>query len=158
MEVNSTITTDGSIHADVDGFTGDMYLNDFEKPFASLKFPPTTAAKNQEVNVSQQVTIADMDAFRQFNIWFANNETVNIRIEGKTKVKPSGLDRKYSVDFKKSLDVKGLNLFDGTKVIEKTAKLELEDDDEGKNFWGEADIPNASHFTLDIVSFPLSGA
>merc|ERR1712169_69479 len=157
MEVNSTITTDGSIHADVDGFVGQMYLEDPEghKPFASLEFPPTTAAKNQEVNVSQQVNIADMDAFRTFNIWFVNNETLKITIDGKTKVKPSGLDRKYDVDFKKTLEVKGLNLFRGTEVIEETARLELEDDDEGKNFYGEADIPNPSHFTLDIgnVSF-----
>lgn len=154
MEVNSTITTDGSIHADIDGFTGQMYLEDLEghKPFASLEFPPTTAAKNQEVNVSQEVTITDMDAFRTFNIWFANNETLKITIEGETKVKPSGLDRKYDVDFKKTLEVKGLNLFEGTEVIEETATLTLEEDDDGKNFWGEADIPNASHFTLDIVS------
>lgn len=158
MEVNSTITTDGSIHADVDGFVGQMYLEDLEghKPFASLEFPPTTAAKNQEVNVSQQVNIADMDAFRTFNIWFVNNETLKITIDGKTKVKPSGLDRKYDVDFKKTLEVKGLNLFRGTEVIEETARLELEDDDEGKNFYGEADIPNPSHFTLDIVSFPTT--
>jgi len=157
MEVNSTITTDGSIHADVDGFVGDMYLEDLEghKPFASLEFPPTTAAKNQEVNVTQQVTITDMDAFRTFNIWFVNNETLKITIDGKTKVKPSGLDRKYDVDFKKTLEVKGLNLFKGTEVIEETAELSLDEDDEGKNFWGEANIPNPSHFTLDIgnVSF-----
>lgn len=155
MEVNSTITTDGSIHADIDPFVGSMYLADLEPrvPFATLNFPATTADKHQQVNVSQEVTIADMDAFNTFNIWFTNNETVRIAIEGETKVKPAGLDRKYKVDFKKTLEVKALNLFKGTEVLVDSAKLAFKPDSKGRNFYGESDIPNASHFTLDIVSF-----
>lgn len=155
MEINSTITTDGSIHADIDGFTGEMYLTDVEPktPFASIDFPPTSADKHQEVNVTQEITITDMDAFIQYNIWFTNNETLSLTVEGKTKVKPSGLDRKYGVDFKKTLDVEALNLFKGTEVLNGT--ISLEDDDRGRNFYGKSKIPNASHFTLDIVSIAL---
>jgi len=155
MEINSTITTDGSIHAEIDGFTGDMYLTDIEPktPFASIDFPPTSSDKYQEVNVTQDITITDMAAFNQYNIWFTNNETLSITVEGKTKVKPSGLDRKYGVNFKKSLDVKALNLFRGTEVLNGT--IDLEEDEQGRNFYGRSKIPNASHFTLDIgnVSF-----
>jgi len=152
MEVNSTITTDGKIHADVDAFTGTMYLEGIEPrlAFATLDFPATTAEKHQTVNVSQHVTIADMDAFTTFNVWFTNNETVQISVEGDTKVKPQGLDRKYDVKFRKTLDVSGLNLFKGTEVLVDDAKLSLTEDKAGKNFYGKADIPNASHFTLDI--------
>ena len=153
MEVNSTITTDGSIHADIDSFTGYMYLEGEDTPFASLEFPETTADKHQEVNISQPVKIEHMDAFKKFNVEFVQKETLTMKIEGETKAKPRGLSRKSDVDFKKTLEVKGLNMFDGTTIDSDNAKLELEEDDEGKNFWGEADIPNASHFTLDIVGF-----
>lgn len=150
MEINSTITTDGKIHAHIDGFEGNMYLEDFEPhtPFATLQFPDTTSDKHQVVNISQRLEITDMEAFTRFNVWFHANETVRITIDGKTKVKPRGLTRKYDVDFKKTLEVKGLNHFDGTEVID--GLISIQEDDNGKNFNGTANIPNASHFTLDI--------
>lgn len=152
MQINSTITTDGSISADVDAFEGKMYLADLDPhtPFASLQFPKTTAKKHQNVNVSQEVTISDMDAFTTFNTWFVSNDTLKITIEGKTKVKPAGLDRKYGVDFKKTVTVNGLARFDGTKV---TYGNISRDEDVEYNFIGNATIPNQSVFTLDIVSF-----
>jgi competence protein ComGC len=155
MEIDSTIRTDGHIKAKVYPFEGVMYLEDKEGhvPFATLDFPETSAAKEQIVNITQDVRIQDEDAFRDFNIWFHNNETLRITVEGKTQVSPKGLSRKYDVDFKKTLEIKGLNVFAGTKVTE--GEISIEEDDEGRNFHGVADIPNASHFTLDIgnVSF-----
>jgi competence protein ComGC len=155
MEIDSVIRTDGHIKAKVYPFEGVMYLEDKpgHEPFAILNFPETSAAKEQVVNITQDVTITNMDAFTDFNIWFHNNETLRITVEGKTQVKPSGLARKYDVNFKKTLEIKGLNVFAGTKVTE--GEISIETDDEGKNFHGVADIPNASHFTLDIgnISF-----
>lgn len=150
MEINSTITTDGKIKANIDPFEGSMYLEDYEPQvaFAQLDFPATTADKHQIVNISQSITIADMDAFTRFNVWFHNNETLRVTIQGKTKVKPSGLSRKSSVDFKKTMEIKGLNVFAGTEVSD--GHISLEADENGKNFNGTAKIPNASHFTLDI--------
>lgn len=154
MEINSTITTDGAIKANIDPFEGVMYLEDLEPhtPFVSINFPATNGDKHQTVNVSQEVTITDMAAFTTFNVWFANNETVRITVEGKTKVKPSGLSRKYGVTFKKTLDVKGLDLFSGTRVIEDQSHINasVSAKDPKPNFVGIAEIPNHSVFTLDI--------
>lgn len=155
MEINSTIKTDGSIKADIDGFEGEMYLEDYEPhtAFATLNFPKTNANKHQNVNVSQDINITDMEAFTRFNVWFHNNETLRVTINGKTKVKPHGLDRKYGVTFKKTVTLKGLNHFDGTEVT--NGHISLSMDKNGRNFNGTANIPNASVFTLDIgnVSF-----
>ncbi|KAF7540922.1 hypothetical protein G7Z17_g12089 [Cylindrodendrum hubeiense] len=155
MEINSTITTDGAIKANIDAFEGEMYLEDYEPhtAFATLLFPKTNANKHQVVNVSQDINITDLKAFTRFNVWFHNNETVRITINGKTKVQPHGLDRKYGVTFKKTLTVNGLNHFDGTEVTD--GHISLENDDDGHNFNGTVNIPNASVFTLDIgnVSF-----
>ncbi|KAF4462498.1 hypothetical protein FALBO_10689 [Fusarium albosuccineum] len=146
MEINSTITTDGKIHAKVDPFEGEMYLEDWpaHAAFATLRFPETNANKHQVVNVSQQVEITDLEEFTRFNIWFHNNETVRVTIKGRTKVKPSGLTRKYGVDFKKTVTLNGLNHFDGTEVTDGSISLDGE-----RNFNGTVNIPNASVFTLD---------
>lgn len=151
MQINSTISTDGTVKADIDPFQGDMSLQDLPNApaFATLKFPATNGDKHQEVNVSQTVQITDMDAFKKFNEVFFQNETLRVRIAGKTQVQPSGLTRKYDVDFVKILDLAGLNLLTGTKLT--NAKIELGPYPTNKtNFWATAEIPNASHFTLDI--------
>ncbi|POR39423.1 Uncharacterized protein TPAR_00391 [Tolypocladium paradoxum] len=150
MEINSTITTDGTVHADIDPFEGNMTLADVDNApaFATLQFPKTNADKHQDVNISQTVQITNMDAFKQFNIAFFQNETLRVRIAGKTKLQPAGLSRKSDVDFTKILNLAGLNLLKGTNVTDGTVDLKAT---KGQpNFKGTAEIPNASHFTLDI--------
>lgn len=151
MEINSTISTSGNLHATVEAFEGDLYLEDFEPqtPFGRLMFPETSGAANQVVNISQQVQITDMEAFIRFNTWFALNDTLRLTVDGRTSVQPDGLDRNYGVDFKKTLEIKGLNLFEGTQVT--GGEIVVEEDAE-YNFVGTAEIPNQSIFTLDIVS------
>ena len=110
MAVDSTITTDGKIHAEIDGFTGVMYLEDNKphEPFASIDFPDTTSAKLTRVKVSQAVEVTNMEAFTTFNTWLLANETLKLTIEGDTKVKVKGLSKKYGVTFKKTVDLKGM--------------------------------------------------
>lgn len=149
MEINSTISTSGKLHATVEAFEADLYLEDFEPqtPFAKLMVPETSGAANQDVNITQQVEITDLDAFIRFNTWFTLNDTLRLTVDGRTSVQPDGLDRNYGVDFKKVLEIKGLNLFQGTEVT--GGEIDLEPDAE-YNFVGTAEIPNQSIFTLDI--------
>jgi len=150
MEINSTITTSGGISAHVKGFKGVMYLEDLpaHTPFTNLDFPPTNANKHQMVNISQEVEITDLEAFDVFNIWFQNNKTLNVSVEGHTSVKPAGLETWFGVHFKKTVNINGLDLYKGTKVL--NGSIGLENDIHGNNFNGTADIPNTSVFTLDI--------
>ncbi|KAK5990846.1 hypothetical protein PT974_09121 [Cladobotryum mycophilum] len=149
LEINSTISTDGKIKANIDPFLGVMYLTDAgdKKPFLNINFPATNANKHQIVNISEEVTIPDHDSFNRFNVWFFNNETLKVTIEGKTKVQPSGLDRKYDVTFKKTIEMKGLNAFKGTTVTEGEILIKPVN---GANFKAVSHIPNPSYFTLDI--------
>lgn len=151
LQINSTITTDGSIKANIDGFDGVMYLEDLpgQTPFLNISFPATNGDKHQLVNISQELTITDPDAFNTFNIWFAANQTLNVTVYGRTKVKPAGLFRKWGVTFKKTINMNGLNLFNGTTVSD--GKIDI-NPKSNPNFKATADIPNASYFTLDIVS------
>ncbi|PNY25974.1 Uncharacterized protein TCAP_04089, partial [Tolypocladium capitatum] len=150
IEINSTITTDGTVHADIDPFDGNMTLADIQDApaFATLQFPKTTADKHQDVNISQPVQVTNLEAFDQFNIAFFQNQTVRVKIAGKTKVQPAGLSRKSDVDFVKILDLAGLNLLNGSRVADGTVDLKASKGE--TNFRGTAEIPNASLFTLDI--------
>ncbi|KAK5655388.1 hypothetical protein OQA88_5658 [Cercophora sp. LCS_1] len=150
MAINSTITTDGKVHADIDGFTGVMYLEDLEPhtPFASINFPATTADALQTVNVSQLLEIKDMEALTTFNKWLLTNQTVRITTYGETKVKVKGIAKKYGVTFKKTIETPGLRGFDGTTVYD--SRVDLGGDADGNNFFGTTNIPNYSVFTLEI--------
>lgn len=147
---NTSITTDGTVKADIDAFDGVMYLEDepSHTPFVNIRFPKTNANKFQWVNFTNEITIKDMAAFTKFNTWFVNNETIRVTVEGKTKVQPKGLNRKSSVTFKKTITSKGLNLFKGTQV--KNGKADLESQPPKKNFFADVELPNASYFTIDI--------
>ncbi|KAF5661003.1 hypothetical protein FHETE_8668 [Fusarium heterosporum] len=149
MKIDSSITTDGSIHAKVDPFEAEMYLEDWpaHAAFATVNMPETNSDKHQVVNVTQNVKITDMDEFTRFNVWFHNNKTLRVTVNGKTKVKPKGLPRKYGVTFKKTLELKGLDHFAGTVVNDGTIGFGSGKDE--PNFNGTTTIPNASVFTLD---------
>ncbi|KAG5999812.1 hypothetical protein E4U43_001846 [Claviceps pusilla] len=151
MQIDSTITTDGTVKADIDPFLGDLTLLDVPnaKPFIQVPFPATNANKFQTVNISQEVTIADMDAFEQFNMNFFQKEIVRISIHGKTQVQPAGLSKKYDVDFYKVAEFKGLNKLNGTTLSDMQIKIGIPQ--EGvPNFHATATIHNPSYYTIDL--------
>ncbi|RDA95980.1 hypothetical protein CP533_5874 [Ophiocordyceps camponoti-saundersi (nom. inval.)] len=156
MEINSTITTDGSIHAHIDAFQGNLFLisdkGENTVPFATLDFPETSSDKLVLVNISQTVQIRDRVAFTEFNTLFYQRKSLRVRLSGKTRVQPSGLGKRFDVDFIKYLDFKGLDLFNGTKV---DGVVDVAAAPGSPNFKGTADIPNSSDFTLEVgnVSF-----
>lgn len=149
MSINSTITTDGSVHADIEPFEGVMYLEDHadHKPFATIQFPATTAEKLQTVNVTQFLPIEDLAALTVFNTWLLSNESLRVTVLGDTQVKVKGISRHYDVTFKKTITIAGLNHLDGT-VVEPTG-ISLTD------FNATVTIPNKSPvaFELGNVTF-----
>jgi hypothetical protein len=109
MSVNSTIRIASATSATIDAFEGIMYLTDFSPvtAFAKLQFPQTTGDSLQVVNLTQFTPIDDRVAFTRFNTWLLMNDSIRVTVEGKTKVKVSGLDRKYGVTFKKTVELTG---------------------------------------------------
>lgn len=109
MAINSTIKTDGSVHADIDAFQGIMYLEDHQPhtPFAKINFPATTADKLQTVNVTQFLPIDNVEALTTFNTWLLSNETLRVTVFGETNVKVKGISRSYGVTFKKTVTMPG---------------------------------------------------
>ncbi|KAI1412595.1 hypothetical protein F5Y13DRAFT_199829 [Hypoxylon sp. FL1857] len=147
MAINSTITTDGSTHATIDGFEGTMYLADLDPPlaFAKINFPETTSDAFQTVNVSQEIPISDQDAFTTFNEHLMQQETVKVMVKGDTHVHVRGISRAYSVTFSKTVPLQGLNKFQGLSVSNPHVSIA-----QTNNFNATAHIPNPSVLTLDV--------
>jgi len=150
MSINSTIKTDGSVHADIAAFDGIMYLEDHEPhtPFAKIQFPATTADALQTVNVTQFLHIEDVEALTVFNTWLLANETLRVTIEGDTHVRVKGIARDYPVTFKKTITMPGLQMLDGTEVIPDW--ISLTPDDKGNNFNATTLIPNRSRVSFEL--------
>ncbi|KAK3938059.1 hypothetical protein QBC46DRAFT_356137 [Diplogelasinospora grovesii] len=150
MAINSTIRTDGSVHANIDGFVGDMYLEDLQPhtPFASITFPATTSEALQVVNVSQFIPIENMAAFTTFNTWLQNNDSLRVTVSGNTYVHVSGISKAFPVTFIKTVTMPGLRGFNGTTVTD--SAISLTPDANGDNFKGFVTIPNYSIVTFEI--------
>lgn len=158
MAINSTIRADDSVHATISPFIGNMYLEDLEPhtPFAAIDFPETSAKSLQTVNVSQIVSIENMDAFTTFNTWLLANKTVRVTVEGKPTIHVKGLSKGYGATFKKTIELDGLDNFSGLNLTHGT--ISVLPDENGDNFRGFVDIPNHSILTLEIGNASFSTA
>lgn len=150
MSIDSEILTDGSVHATIDGFPGVMYLEDDpeQKPFAHINFPETTSDAYQFVKVTQDLEIRDMAALTKFNSWMLANDTLRVTVFGETKVHVRGIARAYGVTFKKTIEMPGMRLLEGTVVNE--TRVAIMPDPEGHNFWGKTYLPNRSLFEIEL--------
>ncbi|KAH8160346.1 hypothetical protein CIB48_g7908 [Xylaria polymorpha] len=131
MGINSTINADDSVHATIDAFEGTMYLADVDPP---------------AVNVSQEIQISDLDAFTTFNKALLSKESVNVQVKGDTHIHVSGISRAYPVTFDKTVNLKGLNNFNGLSVSDPSISALSSKN----NFNATVHIPNPSVLTLDI--------
>ncbi|KAK3298821.1 uncharacterized protein B0H64DRAFT_83148 [Chaetomium fimeti] len=150
MSINSTIKTDGSVHADIEGFVGDMYLEDHKPhtPFARVNFPATTADAFQTVNVTQFLPIHDVEALTIFNTWLLANRTLRVTVQGDTNVRVRGIARNYPVTFKKTVTTPGLRMLEGTVVNPEW--IGIESDENGNNFRATTIIPNHSRVSFEL--------
>ncbi|KAK1780675.1 hypothetical protein QBC45DRAFT_323173 [Copromyces sp. CBS 386.78] len=150
MSINTEIQSDGKVKARIEPFEGVMYLEDLpeHRPFAKVHFPETNSEKSQIVNVTQFTMIDDMEAFTTFNTWLLHNETFRVTVEGPTKVHVKGIAKAYGVTFKKTIEMPGLRMLDGTIVSNTTvnsfAKKGV------NNFFGTVQIPNYSKVAFEL--------
>lgn len=153
LAINATISADDSIHAVLDPFEGEMYLANTAAPetaFARVAFPSTTSASLTAVNISQFTEIIDLDAFTTFNKYLLVNDTIQVGVRGNTKIRVSGISRKYDVHFEQAVTINGLGNLDGITVPNST--VALTPDADGNNFFGTVVIPNRSPLAFEIVS------
>lgn len=107
VSINSTVTSSDSIHAVVDGFTAELYLEDKlpHTPFATLQMPETTTGVSV-VNITQELTNAASQAYIDYNTWYMANESLRMTVKGETHVRVKGL-KATKVNFEKTVTLTG---------------------------------------------------
>lgn len=150
LSLNATIHADNAIHAVLDPFTAEMYLEDLpdHTPFLYVDLPQTSSDTVSTVNITQERNITDMAAFTTFNKWLLLNETIRVTIKGSTKIRITAISHKYTVHYKKTVTIPGLQNFNGSDVSYATISLTA---GAGENdFIGYASIPDTSIVHLEI--------
>lgn len=149
FEINSTIHTSSSYSATVDAFNASFYLEDKlpHTPFTYAEIPKIHVSKTAAINVTQEVQVWNEEAFADFTSWFMLNDTFRVTVDGWTSVHVSGLPS-TRVNFKKTVNLTGLNRFEGLNVTQ--SRVTLLPDSQGDNFFGYITLPNPSVFNVDI--------
>ncbi|KAM7193465.1 Protein of unknown function (DUF3712) domain containing protein [Naviculisporaceae sp. PSN 640] len=148
MSVNSVIKSDGKVHATIEPFTGQMYVEGDDRAFAAVDFPETTSDAFQTVNVTQETNIEDLEAFTDFNKKLLQSTDFQIKVSGDTGIHVKGIDRRYPVTFRKTITLAGLQTFEGTEVFD--SELSVKGYPDGTNFKGQTRIPNRSVVTFEV--------
>jgi hypothetical protein len=109
ISINSSVSSSGSIHATIDGFTAVMYLEDKlpHTPFATLQMPQTETGLSV-VNITQELsTVGETaQAYLDFNAALMLNESIRMTVKGETYVHVKSL-KATKVTFEKTVTLAG---------------------------------------------------
>jgi hypothetical protein len=107
LRINSTAKSSSSFHPRLDAFRASFALEGKE-PFIYADVPETKADASTEIIIDQNVKIANMDSFKEYNKLVIGSETFSVLFSGKTKVHQSGL-KAITVDYDKKITMKGMS-------------------------------------------------
>jgi hypothetical protein len=82
-------SSNDTFHPTISSYNASLFLEDTEPniiPFAYIQVPQTQALHEKYIIVDQEMDIADMDQFIQYNKLLLNSETYRVAIRGVTEV------------------------------------------------------------------------
>ncbi|CAI6331524.1 unnamed protein product [Periconia digitata] len=155
LALDSTARSSSSFHPIIEGFRAAFYLEG-QEPFVYADIPETKAEAVTSIKVRQNVKIANMDAFKEYNKVVIGSEEFTVLFSGKTKVRQSGLSA-ISVDYNKRITMKGLNKLAGLNITDLKILTSQEDIlPDGSNLVGRVIIPNPSVLTIDLGNVTMN--
>ncbi|KAK2807523.1 hypothetical protein FQN50_005391 [Emmonsiellopsis sp. PD_5] len=153
LEVHQIIHTTSKYHPVLDSFDADLSLAEtLDKPFFSLTVPSIKAHDGVKVDIKQNIKLQDLDAFTAYSIATLKEESLDVAITGETGLREGALP-KTTVQYDKTINMKGLNALKGFNVTE--FKL-VGGEDDGTNMIGNVFIPNPSVLSLNMGDVTLS--
>lgn len=96
-------------HPTLDSFQAAFYLTDTLpnfKPFGYVTVPSTSAQKDTEIHINQDMTIVDQEQFANYNKLVMNSKNFTVGFSGRVGLHQSGL-RKIDVDYNKTIQMAG---------------------------------------------------
>jgi len=147
--VNSTVMTNSSTKATIDSFNASLSLTDKvpSVPFVYITMPQLHTQKVSTINISQELTIYDEQAFADYNSWYLLNDSFRVTVSGETHVHVKGLPS-YKIHFQKTVNLTGLNSFANLNIT--SSAVSFLADSQGDDFHGFLNIPNPSGLTFDV--------
>jgi len=152
LKLVSVAKSSSSFHPTLEGFNASLSLKDLP-PFIYLSIPETKAEATTDITVDQDVPIADMEQFINYNKVVMGSESFDIYLDGKTKIHQSGL-KGISANYNKVITMKGLNKLQGLNITGiRILDKNLAD---GSNMVGNVSIPNPSVMTLSLGNVTMN--
>ncbi|KFZ13387.1 hypothetical protein V502_06637 [Pseudogymnoascus sp. VKM F-4520 (FW-2644)] len=131
-----------SMHLVTDGITSEKVITQIGMPEIHARHPDTNI-----VIEGQKATIVDMDQVAAFAKQVLTQESIEVRMEGKTKLHLGALPVN-SVNYNSSITFKALNGLKGFNITEPKVNLMAEPGE--PNLTGMAFIPNPSVLTVEM--------
>ncbi|KAL8925629.1 MAG: hypothetical protein Q9172_002133 [Xanthocarpia lactea] len=148
LRQTAKLTNHHRYHPRLDAFNASLSVEGAEdKPYAYVQLPAVHATETTFTHVDQEVQITDMDAFIDYNTQLLTKDSVDLVVKGRTKLHLMRLPD-TTVDYHKTVNMKGLNGLVGFNVTSFSIKLIPEPD--GANMVGEVFIPNPSVLTISM--------
>ncbi|PGH23289.1 hypothetical protein AJ80_02705 [Polytolypa hystricis UAMH7299] len=132
-------------------FNATVKLAGAEDPFFTVEVPEVKAVDGAVSTINQKVQLPESGAFTDFSVAVMEKESLDIIIQGRPQLRVGKLP-KATVDYDKTVTLKGLNGLKGFKVLD--IKL-ASDQPDGANMIGEVLIPNPSIMTLAMGNITL---
>ncbi|KAL8678790.1 MAG: hypothetical protein Q9186_004900 [Xanthomendoza sp. 1 TL-2023] len=155
LSQTAKLTNHNKYHPRLDAFNASLSVGGAEedKPFAYIQLPAVHATETTYTHVDQDVQIIDMPAFIEYNTQLLTRDSVDLIVKGKTKLHEMRFPV-TTVDFQKTINMKGLNNLAGFNITSFTILLTPEPD--GTNMRGEISIPNPSVLTISMGNVTFS--
>lgn len=109
LVLNNEVTSTSSYHPTLSSFNASLFLEDTLpdiKPFGYITIPSVKSESETQVDVEQDVEVADMDQFIAYNKLVITSEEFRLAVRGRPSVKLDGLPS-FDVDYNKVITMKG---------------------------------------------------
>ncbi|KAL1643341.1 hypothetical protein SLS58_005012 [Diplodia intermedia] len=109
LVLNNKVTSSSSYHPTLSSFNGSLFLEDSLpdiKPFGYITIPEVKSESEVQVDVEQDVEVADMDQFIAYNKLVISSEEFRLGLRGRPSVKLDGLPS-FDADYNKVVTMKG---------------------------------------------------
>ncbi|OJD29288.1 pre-mrna processing factor 4-like protein [Diplodia corticola] len=158
LVLNNNVTSTSSYHPTLSSFNGSLFLEDSLpdiKPFGYITIPEVKSESEVQVDVEQDVEVADMDQFIAYNKLVISSEEFRLGLRGRPSVKLDGLPS-FDVDYNKVVTMKGLNKLAGLAIT--SADIRTTPEPDGATLLGTLFIPNPSVLAVSMgnVTMDLS--
>ncbi|KAJ5493366.1 hypothetical protein N7539_002112 [Penicillium diatomitis] len=141
-----------SFHPKIYSFLASVSLVGAAHAFTSVQVPETTSRDGVKINLDQTVDLSNANAFGDFAKAVMLQKDVELEISGKPELQQGSLP-KTTVNYDKTVTMKGLNKLDGFNVYDVHT---MNPPKNGHNLRGTVYIPNPTVMTITMGNVTLN--